>query len=299
MPVARPVPNTAFRRRSFAGLMALTLGLCLPALPAGAAAGDPVVTAARSIEARIGGRVGIAAVDTETGRTWTYRPSERFAMASTFKALACAALLNAGDTALSQSVPIAAGDILSHAPVTSKRVGQSMTAAALCEATLRTSDNTAANLVLAAIGGPKRVTSFLRSVGDTVTRLDRMEPMLNEAKPGDPRDTTTPEAMARSIGDLLLGDALAPDARSQLRGWMEANAVADGLLRAGVPKDWRVADRTGAGGHGTRGIVAVMWPPGRKPVVAAIYLTETEANLATRDAAIADLGRVIAAEVVR
>ncbi len=284
-------------------LLCLTLAITLPATlvrpSAAASADDPVVGAARQIETRLGARVGLMVVDTQTGRQWQYKAGERFAMASTFKALACAALLDAGEAALSRSMPIKAGDILSHAPVTSKRVGESMTAGALCEATLRTSDNTAANLVLAAIGGPKRVTSFLRSVGDTVTRLDRMEPMLNEAKPGDPRDTTTPEAMARSIGDLLLGDALAPDARSQLRGWMEANAVADGLLRAGVPKDWRVADRTGAGGHGTRGIVAVMWPPGRKPVVAAIYLTETEANLATRDAAIADLGRVIAAEVVR
>lgn len=284
-------------------LLCLTLAITLPATfvrpSAAASADDPVAGAARQIETRLGARVGLMVVDTQTGRQWQYKAGERFAMASTFKALACAALLDAGEAALSRSMPIKAGDILSHAPVTSKRVGESMTAGALCEATLRTSDNTAANLVLATIGGPKRVTSFLRSVGDTVTRLDRMEPMLNEAKPGDPRDTTTPEAMARSIGDLLLGDALAPDPRSQLRGWMEANAVADGLLRAGVPKDWRVADRTGAGGHGTRGIVAVMWPPGRKPVVAAIYLTETEANLATRDAAIADLGRVIAAEVVR
>ena len=273
--------------------------LVLSALPATATAENAVVEKARSIEKGIGGRVGIAVVDTETGRTWSWRADERFAMASTFKALACAALLDAGDTALSRDMTIEAKDLQSYAPVTSKRVGETMTAKALCAATLRTSDNTAANLVLSALGGPKRVTSFLRSIGDTTTRLDRTEPTVNQATPGDPRDTTTPETMARTVAELVLGDALAPDARLQLSRWMEANAVADTLLRAGVPKDWRVADRSGAGGHGTRGIAAVMWPPGRKPVVAAIYLTETTAPMATRDAAIADLGRVIAAEVMR
>ncbi|PYB77038.1 class A beta-lactamase [Rhizobium wuzhouense] len=282
-------------------LLCLNLSLLLPAMGASplAAAEGPITAAARQVESRLGARLGLMVVDTETNRQWQYRSGERFAMASTFKALACAALLDAGTQLLSRDIKIEAKDLLAHAPVTSKRVGTRMTAGDLCAATLSTSDNTAANLVLSTLGGPKRVNAFLRSIGDTVTRLDRMEPALNEATPGDPRDTTTPEAMARTIGELLIGDGLAPLARRQLTRWMEANAVADGLLRAGVPRDWRIADRTGAGGHGTRGIVAVMWPPGKKPVVAAIYLTETEASLATRDAAIAELGRVLAVEVVR
>lgn len=284
-------------------LLCLTLAVALPALSAhpttALAAEDPITAEARRVEGQLGARLGLMVVDTQTGRQWHYRAGERFAMASTFKTLACAALLDAGDAALSQEMTIEAKDLQSYAPVTSKRVGARMTAKELCAATLSTSDNTAANLVLKTLGGPKRVTSFLRSIGDTVTRLDRTEPGLNEAKPGDPRDTTTPEAMARTVGDLLLGDALTADGRNQLTRWMEANAVADGLLRAGVPGDWRVADRTGAGGNGTRGIVAVMWPPKRKPVVASIYLTETGAPMAERDAAIAALGRVISAEVMR
>jgi beta-lactamase class A/beta-lactamase class A CARB-5 len=284
-------------------LFCLSLAVTLPAVlvppHAVAAADDPITTEAHRLERQLRARLGLVVVDTQTGRQWRYRADERFAMASTFKALACAALLDAGDAVEAREMKIEAKDLQSHAPVTRKRVGETMTAKELCAATLATSDNTAANLVLEALGGPKRVTSFLRSIGDTVTRLDRTEPRLNEATPGDPRDTTTPEAMAGTIGDLLLGDALPKPARSQLTRWMEGNLVADGLLRAGVPGDWQVADRTGAGGHGTRGIVAVMWPPQRKPVVAAIYLTETDVPMAKRDAAIAELGRVIAAEVMR
>jgi beta-lactamase class A len=284
-------------------LLCLSVAFALPALlaspPKATAAEDPITAAARQAERQLGARLGLMVVDTETGRQWRYRADERFAMASTFKALACAALLDAGETLQAREMMIEAKDMQSHAPVTSKRVGEKMTAKELCAATLSTSDNTAANLVLQALGGPKRVTSFLRSIGDTVTRLDRTEPSLNEARPGDPRDTTTPEAMVGTVGELVLGDTLTAPRRSQLTRWMEANAVADGLLRAGVPGDWRVADRTGAGGHGTRGIVAVLWPPQRKPVLAAIYLTETDAPMAKRDAAIAGLGRVIAAEVIR
>lgn len=284
-------------------LLCLSVAVALPALlvspPAATAAEDTITAAARQAERQLGARLGLMVVDTETGRQWRYRAGERFAMASTFKALACAALLDADETVQAREMMIEAKDLQSHAPVTRQRVGEKMTAMELCAATLSTSDNTAANLVLQALGGPKRVTSFLRSIGDTVTRLDRTEPSVNEARPGDPRDTTTPEAMVGTVGELVLGDALPASQRSQLTRWMEANSVADGLLRAGVPGDWRVADRTGAGAHGTRGIVAVMWPPQRKPVIAAIYLTETDAPMAKRDAAIAGLGRVIAAEVMR
>jgi beta-lactamase class A len=292
-------PFYLYLRLSRALAVAAGLAALLAAPVSASSADDPITAAARKAETALGGRLGLMIVDTETGRRWQYQAQERFAMASTFKVLTCAALLEAGDKALSRRIRIEAADILDHSPVTSGRVGESMTAEELCGATLRTSDNTAANLVLQSLGGPKRVTSFLRSIGDTTTRLDRMEPWLNEARPGDPRDTTTPEAMAQTIGALLLGDGLSADGRSQLSTWMEANSVSDGMLRAGVPSDWRVADRSGAGGHGTRGIVAVMWPPGRRPIIAAIYLTGTGKSLVKRDAAIAEIGRAIAAEVMR
>jgi beta-lactamase class A len=163
----------------------------------------------------------------------------------------------------------------------------------MCRETLRTSDNTAANKVLEALGGPQAVTAFLRKVGDTTTRLDRNEPELNEGKPGDDRDTTTPAAMAATLKTLLLDNVLEPAYRAQLKDWLIADEVGGPLLRAGVPASWIVADRTGAGGFGTRGIIAVMWPPKREPVVAAIYLTGTKASMDDRNRAIADIGRAI------
>lgn len=195
---------------------------------------------------------------------------------------------------MSQQVLIRKGDVQSYAPVLKHRVGQKFSASDLCAITLRTSDNTAVNAVLDVLGGPSSVTSFLRSMGDRTTRLDRNEPALNEGTPGDRRDTTTPDAMAETLRRLVLESVLDEASRMQLREWLIGNEVAGPLLRASVPTDWRVADRSGAGGFGTRGIAAVMWPPDRDPVVAAIYLTETEASLEERNAAIAAIGRAIA-----
>lgn len=255
-----------------------------------------LAAAAQRIEAELGARVGLSVYDTGSGTTWRHRADERFAMASTFKVLACGALLagaDAGSLDPEQRVEIGEGDILSYAPVTEQRVGETMSLGALCEATMRTSDNTAANLVLDALGGPAALTGFVRALGDEATRLDRREPELNQATPGDPRDTTTPAAMTNTLRTLVLGDALTPGSRERLRQWLVGNEVGGPLLRAGIPADWRIGDRTGAGGHGTRGIVAVLWPPQRAPLVAAIYITETDAAMDRRNAAIAALGAVL------
>ncbi len=259
------------------------------------AADDPIQQAAQAAERTLQARVGYAVVDTGSGRSWRQRADERFPMASTAKALVCGALLARGEAAMTQPVRIEQADILSYAPDTRDKVGQQVAAAELCRMTLHSSDNTAVNLVLEVLGGPPTVTRYLRQIGDPVTRLDRDEPTMNEGTPGDPRDTTTPDAMARTLQALVLGDALDAAGSRQLRDWLLGNQVGGPLLRAGVPADWQVADRTGNGGHGTRGIVAVMWPPGQAPVVAAIYITETGASLEARNAAIADIGRAIAA----
>jgi beta-lactamase class A len=169
-----------------------------------------------------------------------------------------------------------------------------MTLAALCEATVTLSDNTAGNLILKAIGGPAGFTAFARALGDPATRLDRWEPGLNEAKPGDPRDTTTPDAMAATLRRLALEDALAPASRDRLNGWLVANKTGDARLRAGLPKDWRVGDKTGTGHNGTANDVGVIWPPGRKPLVVGVFITGTKAPLAERNAAIAEVARVVA-----
>lgn len=255
-----------------------------------------------AVEKRLGARVGAVIIDTQSGRTWSHRAQERFPLNSTFKAFACAAVLaevDAGKAALDQHITFTADDLVTYSPVTETRVEAGMTLGEVCDAAMTMSDNTAGNLVIESLGGPDGVTRFMRQIGDAETRLDRTEPTLNEATPGDPRDTTTPKAAATSLRELVLGDALSPRSRRQLEAWLLGNKVGDPLLRAGLSKDWTIADRTGAGGHGSRSIVAIAWPPERKPVVAAIYLTGTEASMEERSAAIAEIGTAIARSLPR
>ena len=265
------------------------------------AAEDPIETVVKAVEARLGARVGVAVLDDQGGRAWNHRAAERFALASTFKAYAGAALLarvDRGEESLDRRVVFAAGDLVTYSPVTETRLGApGMTLAEIAEAAITVSDNTAGNLLLDAIGGPAGLTAFLRSIGDDVTRLDRRETELNEAMPGDPRDTTTPAAAARSLHDLVLGKALTPASRERLTAWLLGDRVGDALLRAGLPKSWRIADKTGAGGNGARGIVAVVWPPERRPLTLAIYIAETRATMAERNAAIAEIGAAIAGSI--
>lgn len=257
----------------------------------------PVVQAAQEAEQSLQARIGLAVLDTADGQLWQYRADERFPMASTSKALICSALLARGPGVMKTAWLIKEEAVQSYAPTTENLIGQYVSAAQLCAITMRNSDNTAANGVLEMLGGPQAVTSFLRTIGDTVTRLDRNEPSLNEATPGDLRDTTTPQAMVQTLQSLVLGDALKTSDRDRLTDWLRHNEVGGPLLRAGVPESWNVADRTGAAGYGTRGVVAVMWPPERAPLVAAVYITETKASMEARNAAIAAIGKVIAQAV--
>jgi beta-lactamase class A len=166
------------------------------------------------------------------------------------------------------------------------------TVAELCEAAVALSDNVAANLLLASFGGPAGLTAFVRSLGDPVTRLDRIETALNEGTPGDPRDTTTPAAMLDAMRTLLVGEALSPGSREQLIAWLVANKTGDQRLRAGMPEGWRVGDKTGTGGHGATNDIAVVWPPGRAAILVAAYYAESEASDAQRSAVLADVGRI-------
>jgi beta-lactamase class A len=249
----------------------------------------------RAIEAKVAGRLGVAVLDTATGELAGQRLDERFPMCSTFKALAAALVLarvDVGQERLDRRIVVARADLLEWAPVTSKHVGGAgMTVAELCEAAITVSDNTAANLLLASAGGPAGVTAFARRLGDEVTRLDRTEPTLNEGTPGDPRDTSTPRAMARTLQRLMLGDALSDQGRAQLVQWMAANTTGGQRLRAGVPSDWRVADKTGTGRLGSTNDMGVLWPPRRAPLVVVAYLTGTQAPGDAREAALADVAR--------
>ncbi|MBS7790919.1 class A beta-lactamase [Roseococcus sp. SDR] len=243
-----------------------------------------------AIEARVGGRLGVMA--RQGGRVLAHRAGERFPMASTFKALLSAAVLaEAPDMARRLSIP---RELVPWSPVTERHAGGSLSLDELCAAIMTISDNTAANLLLGVVGGPAGLTSWLRGIGDGVTRLDRTEPALNEARPGDPRDTTTPEAMVATLTRLALGDVLAPPARARWLGWLEGNTTGGARLRAGVPAGWRVGDRTGGAAHGTSNVVGLLWPPGAAPWVVAAFLTESAAPPAARDAALADVARLLA-----
>ena len=250
------------------------------------------------IERESGGRLGVAVLDTGSGRRAAHRAGERFPMCSTFKFLAAAALLarvDRGREKLDRRIAYRKSDLVPYSPVTGKYAGSGMTVDSLCEAAVTLSDNTAANLILAALGGPAGLTRFMRAIGDTVTRLDRNEPTLNEARPGDPRDTTTPAAMLQSIDRLLFGAALAAPSRERLAQWLLANKTGDKRLRTGLPQDWRCGEKTGSGGHGTTNDVGAFWLPERKPVIVAAFLTETAADATAREAALASVARAIAA----
>ena len=275
--------------------------LCLT-LSLNANATNSILEAVTNAETELGARIGLAVHDLETGKRWEYKSNERFPLSSTFKTLACANVLQRvvlGKERMDRVVRFSESNLVTYSPVTEKHVGRKgMSLAALCQATLSTSDNSAANFILQAIGGPKALTRFLRSIGDDTTRLDRWETELNEAVPGDKRDTTTPIAMVTTLEKLLVGETLSIKSRQQLVAWLKGNEVGDALFRKSVPNDWIVADRTGAGGYGTRAITAVMWPPNRKSIVAALYITETDASFEERNAVIAKIGEQIAKTVL-
>ena len=263
-----------------------------------------LLTDIAEIEKRLDARIGVIVSDQETGRTWERNSSDRFPMASTFKVLACGALLAKVDQKkerLERRTVIHESDLVTYSPVMKDRTGPpGVSLGEACYVTLKTSDNTAANIVLEAIGGPESLTTFLRSIGDKHTRLDRYEPDLNEAAIGDERDTTTPSAMAETLKALIVEtEFLSSASQTLLQDWMMANQVGDALLRASIPATWEIADRTGAGGNGTRAIAAIIWPPERKPIIVAIYITETKASFAERNEAIAEIGKSIVEAVTQ
>ncbi|MFC4058149.1 class A beta-lactamase [Planomonospora corallina] len=254
----------------------------------------------RALEASFGGRIGAYALDTGTGAVVSHRADERFPLLSTFKALAAAAVLHRARTAepglMEERAHWTAADLQNHSPVTAEHVKDGLTVAELCEAAVTQSDNTAANLLLERIGGPAGLTRHLRSLGDQVSRLDRREPGLNDWRPGERRDTTTPAAVARTLRALTVGDALHPEDRERLNGWLRANRTGDARVRAGLPEEWAVGDKTGTGGtYGTANDVAVAWPAeGAAPIVMAVYTSRRTVGAAHDDKVVAETATVLA-----
>jgi beta-lactamase class A len=294
------IGGETMHRRSFLAALAASAA-CVRARAAASSAEERLALANKrlaEIEAREGGRLGVFVRDTGGGATIEHRADERFPMCSTFKLLTAAAALKRVDDGaerLDRTFAYGPNDLLEYAPIAKAHVAEGgMTVADLCAAAIDWSDNTAANLVLQTIGGPAGFTAFARSLGDEVTRLDRNEPSLNEATPGDPRDTTSPRAMAASMQKVLVGDALSESSRRQLQAWLVDDKVGDKRLRAGLPPSWRIGDKTGSGDRGSTNAVAIIWPPGRAPLIATVYYTESSAPMEARNAIHQEIGALIA-----
>jgi beta-lactamase class A len=282
--------------------------------PSGGAHGEDITGPLRRLEHEHSARVGVFAHDTHSGRTVRHRADERFPLCSTWKPLAAAALLRGrkhdGDTGgdggpaadgggdvLAERVRYSKSDLVAHSPVTGTRehIDHGMTLGQLCDAAVRFSDNTAANLLLRELGGPAAITRFCRSLGDEVTRLDRRETELNSAEPWRKTDTTSPQAIARTYTRLTLGDALDPSGRGQLRDWLRDNTTGDRSLRAGLPEAWTVAEKTGSGAYGTNNDVGVAWTAReRRPVVLAVYTAKKSADAEPDYPLLAKTARLIA-----
>lgn len=292
--------HTCCSRRTLL-LAGLGAAMCVRGLPhAIAAQSDPEGPVARlmALERAHGGRLGVAILDVDSGRRVNHRGEQRFALCSTFKLLAAALVLarvDRGEERLDRRLAYDRDALVTYSPVTEQHVGAGMTLAELCHAAVTVSDNTAGNLLLASFGGPPALTAFARSLGDGATRLDRIEPELNDVPPGDERDTTTPAAMLVSLRALLVGDALSATSRTRLRDWLLASSTGGRRLRAGVPADWLVGDKTGTGERGATNDVGILLPPGRGPLLVAAYYDAPD-DLAgpQRDAVIAEVGRIAA-----
>lgn len=260
-------------------------------------------TSLADIEARLGGRVGVYAADTRTGRWMGRRVDERFAMCSTFKWLlvaACLASVERGELSLSDRVAFGEEDLVEHAPLTREHViAGSLSVEELARGAVVVSDNTAANLLLSRIGGPSGLTRFTRAQGDSVTRLDRSEPALNENLASDPRDTTSPRAMGELLRRVVLGDVLSQSSRERLLGWMRESETGKRRLRAGLPPEWRTGDKTGSCARGAVNDVAIAFPSGDAPVVVAAFTSDSSASFDDLEAAHAEIGRLVARFVSR
>ncbi|MET7637986.1 class A beta-lactamase [Streptomyces sp. NPDC005438] len=249
-----------------------------------------------ALERAHGARLRVYALATGSGATLTHRADERFAFCSTFKALAVGAVLDRHPTEhLEDRVTYTREEVNSLSPVTRRHVDEGMTVRQLCDAAIRHSDGTAGNLLMRDVGGPRGLTSYLRGLGDRASRMDRYEPELNRGGPRDTRDTTTPRAVAGCYRALLLGDTLPTAQRALLRGWLLRNTTGDQRIRAGVPKGWKVADKTGTGNYGRAHDVGLLWPPDDEPLVLAVLTDRPDQDAAPREALIAEVTRQVVA----
>ncbi|AVR00315.1 class A beta-lactamase [Oceanobacillus iheyensis] len=229
-----------------------------------------------------------------TGIIFAYRAEERFAFASTYKALAAAIMLKQNSMEeLNEVITYTEDELVTYSPVTEKHGDTGMTLLEIGEAAVRKSDNTAGNLLFEALGGPAEFEEALREIGDDVTQSDRYETELNEFNPEDTRDTSTPKALATNLKKFAVGDLLPDEKRELFTDWLQGNATGDTLIRAGAPEGWIVGDKSGAGTYGTRNDIAVVWPPDREPIVIAIMSRHDTEDADYDDALISEAAKVV------
>lgn len=249
-------------------------------------------------ERATGGRIGVYAENLTTGAKLAWRADQRFVMCSTFKASLAALVLrrvDRGKESLEPMIPYGAGDLQDYAPAAKQNLAKgAMSVAEMCKAAVELSDNTCANLLLARVGGPPALTAFWRSTGDAVTRLDHNEPLLNRSPPGDPHDTTTPAAMAGNLRRFVLGNVLSAESRERLTGWMLNCQTGNNRLRAGLPKGWRIGDKTGNNGKDAAGDIAVAWPASGGRLLICAYTQGGSPTPSQIEAVFADIGRMAA-----
>ena len=253
----------------------------------------------KELETASGGRLGVSAINTANHAEIQYRQNERFPFCSTFKVIGVAAILQEStekSNLLQQRIHYKQDDLVTYSPITEQHLRDGMTVAELCEATLTTSDNTAMNLLMKILGGPKAVTAFARSIENNSFRLDRWEPDLNTAIPNDLRDTTSPMAMRISLQKLVLGHGLPAYQQTLLQSWLQKNKTGAARIRAGVPKTWLVGDKTGTGAYGTTNDIGIIYPPGCKPIVVTIYFTQGIKDAKPREEVIASATRMLVDE---
>ena len=255
---------------------------------------DTTTAAFAELATKFHAQFGLYAIDTGSGRSVAYQADERFAFCSVIKAFAASVLLQRDtDRQLAQVITYSKSDLVDYSPVTSQHVGTGMTLTAVMAAALEVSDNTALNLMLNQIGGPSALQTALRGLGGTTTNVDRTEPTVNSAVPGDPRDTSTARALATDLRTFALGDALSTTRRAQLVSWLQANTTGGPYIRAAVPAGWKVGDKTGNGDYDTRNDIAVLWPPSGAPIVIAVLSNRgDDENATSNDALIADAAKL-------
>ena len=284
-------------RRTFL-LTATTIPLAL-IVTAKATKSEQVVTPQANLaklEKASGGRLGVYALNTENGTQIDHRAKERFPLCSTFKVIAASAILARStqiDGLLQQRIHYKPGDLVSYSPITEKHISEGMTVSELCAAALQYSDNTAGNLLINVLGGTSEVTAYARSIGDSEFRLDRRETDLNSAVPGDPRDTSTPATMAHSLQVLTLGDTLSISQRQQLNKWLRGNTTGAKRIRAAIPANWQIGDKTGSGDYGTANDIAVLWSSEHKPIILAIYYTQEKPDAKWRDDVLVEATEIV------